>query len=75
MIKQKCVKFCGYLKKGERGTGNGQRENEVNHFPRNLHSEQFQGAEFIDGNSFSVILETKIFQVLVLDEERQMLQF
>ena len=35
-------------------TGNEERgtRNEVNHLPRNLHSEQFEGAEFIDGNSF-----------------------
>lgn len=31
----------------KRGTGN-----KVNHFPQNLHSQQFAEAEFIDSNSF-----------------------
>ena len=44
------------FKKGneERGTGNGEwgTENEVNLFHEILHSEQFEGAEFINDNSF-----------------------
>ena len=42
-----------------------------------LHRQQFEGAEFIDDNSFLCppMLVPVIIQAIVLDEERQMLQF
>ena len=42
------------FKKGnsERGTGNGERGTRLTTYHEILHSEQFEGAEFIDGNSF-----------------------
>ena len=46
---------------GERELGNG--DDEVNHLPRNLHSEQFEVAEFIDDNNFLWFLTPVFFLV------------